>query len=221
MRRRAQIRRPGPITTGGAGHPGSLGFLACTLVALTLAGCTAAPPLKMYTLSPSTAGGAEAMTSADPPPPPGAPVIEVTRVRLPTYVDSRDLVVRQGDLLERSSTGRWASRLSIAATDLLTARLALRWPDAWVTDQAQARPPDYRLMVDISRLDITNTGKGTLEADWAIVPRNASARVVRERTQFTMSGQVGTDESVAGFVRKLLERLSSEIDLSSLHSPGG
>jgi uncharacterized protein len=186
------------------------------VVALVLAGCAAAPPLRVYTLAENPESSGAAMTAAEPSPPPGAPVIEIARVTLPDYVDSRDLVLRQGDQLERSSTARWASRLSLATTDLLTARLALRRPDAWVTDQPQVRTPDYRLLVHISRLDITNTGTGTVEAVWEIDPHDACEAVIRHRSHFTMSGAVGTDARVARFERSLLERLSSEIDISSL-----
>ena len=187
------------------------------VAALALAGCAAAPPLRVYTLAAGPESAAEAMNAPDPSPPPGAPLIEIARVSLPDSVDSRDLVVRRGDLLERSSTGRWASRLSLAATDLLTARLAKRRSDAWVTDQLQARTPEYRLLVHISRLDITSTGSGSVEAVWEIVPHDACEAIVRRRIQFTMSGAVGTDEAVARFERSLLERLSNDIDISNLH----
>jgi uncharacterized lipoprotein YmbA len=186
-------------------------------VALALAGCAAAPPLRVYTLAADPESSAAALAAADPSPPPGAPVLEIARVTVPDEVDSRDLVLRQGDHLERSNTARWASRLSLATTDLLTARLTLRRPDAWVTDQPQARTADYRLLVHISRLDITNTGTGTVEAVWEIVPHDACEAVTRRRTQFTMSAAVGTDERVARFERSLLARLASDIDISSLH----
>ena len=191
------------------------------LVALALAGCAAAPALRVYTLAASPASSDAAMTAAAPSPLAGAPVIEIARVSVPDSVDSRDLVLRQGDRLERSSTARWASRLSVATTDLLTARLAMRRPDAWVTDQPQARTPDYRLLVHISQLDITNTGTGTVVAVWEIVPHDACEAVIRHRSQFTMSAAIGTDERVAHFERLLLERLASDIDISSLHQGPG
>jgi uncharacterized protein len=184
-------------------------------VALALAGCAAGPPLNLYTLSDGSSSN-EAATAADPPPSRGTPVIEVGRVNLPEYLDSQDLIVRRGDVLERSSTGRWATRLSIAATDLLTTQLTMRLPDAWVTDQPQARPPDYRLMLHIDRLDITGSGTGIVEADWELVPRGAAGVVVRRRIQFSMHGAVGTDEAVVHFERQLLDRLASEIDLNGI-----
>lgn len=184
-------------------------------IALALVGCTAAPALKLYMLSdspPSTEGS----TAPDPAPPRGALVIQVARLKLPESLDTRDLVLRRGDVLERSSTGRWASRLSIAATDLLTVRLAMRRPDAWVTDQAYMQPPDYRLIVHVDRLDITSSGTGLVEADWEIVPRGATREIIRGRTQFSMQGAVGSDEAVVQFERLLFNKLASEIDISSM-----
>lgn len=187
-----------------------IGQTFCTLLALTLSGCAAAPPLRLYTLSEDSASSA---VSTDAPSRQGAPVIEVTRVSLPDYMDSSDLLVRHGDVLERSSTGRWASRLSLGATELLTARLAMRWPDAWVTDEPQTRTPDYRLVVHISRLDITSTGTGVMEADWVLVPNGTSGEITRHRIQFIAHGSVSSDESVARFERALFDRLASAIDV--------
>jgi len=182
---------------------------ACTV--LVLAGCAAAPPLNLYTLSDGSLPHEGSVAAADPPPPRGAPVIEIARVSLPEYLDSRDLILRRGDLLERSNSGRWASRLSVAATDLLTTQLAMHLPAAWVTDEPPAQPPDYRLLVHVDRLDITSSGAGIVDADWQLVPRNASGEI-RRRTHFEMTGTVGTDEAIVHFERALLDRLASEID---------
>jgi uncharacterized protein len=211
------MRRPVQLTARTARHLAVTSLIAWSLGALTLTGCTAAPPLKLYTLSEDSATRAASIAAADAPPPHGALVIEVTRVTLPDYVDSRDLVVRHGDILERSDTARWATRLSIAATDLLTAQLAMRRPDAWVTDQPQARSPDYRLWIHVSRLDVTSDGTGTVDATWQIIPRSASAEIIRGRTGFSMSGTVATDQGIAHLEGALLDRLSGEIDISSLH----
>lgn len=194
---------------------GSAARILSLLVVSMLNACVAAPPLTIYDLSESPTQDAVSTVAADPPPSRGMPVIEVARVTLPAYLDSQDLIVRRGDVLERSSTARWASRLSIAATELLTAQLEHRETGAWVTDQAPARTADYRLMVHISRLDITRAGGGVVEADWELVPRGASGQVIRRRIDFTMKGSVTTDPKVATFERALLEHLAEEIDLSS------
>lgn len=195
----------------------SIGRTVCVLTALALAGCAAAPPLQFYTLSEPPASSKVSTIADDPVPPDRAPVIEVARVTLPDYLDSEDLVVRQGNVLRRSSTGRWASQLSLAATDLLTERLAMRRPDAWVVDRPPARSPDFRLLMHITRLDIVSSGTGIVEAEWEIVPHRALTEIMRRRTRFIMKGSVATDQSVAHFERALIDRLADQIDISSLN----
>ena len=74
--------------------------------AVLLTSC-AAPPLVLYTLdAPDTGPGAAALSRK-------ALVIEVTRVSLPDELDSQDIQVRRGSVLQASHQGRWASRLTL------------------------------------------------------------------------------------------------------------
>lgn len=182
-------------------------WTACTAaLALCLAGC-AAPPLRLYTLG-------ETPVSADSRPlPSDAAVIEVDRLILPDVLDSDDIVLTDGDVLKRSRTGRWASRLSLLATDLVTSRLAMRAPDILVTDQWPDRAPDYRLMIHVSRLDVTSEGQASLDAEWEILSSNAKRRMVRGRVRVTLSGSDATDRGVASLDSALFERLADAIDL--------
>ena len=176
------------------------------LTALALAAC-AGPPLKFYTLN-----GGSVMGSAGRLPP-GAPVIELDRLTLPDYVDSQDILIRQGSVLGRSDGGRWISRLSLLATSLLTAQLATRAPGALVTDQWQGTAPDYRIMVHVTRLDITSAGVASLDAYWQIVPRDHELPTVRNRTQIRITGPVATDQDVVDLDSELFDRLAGAIQL--------
>ena len=137
-------------------------------------------------------------------------------MKVPDELDSRDLLVRQGDVLKRSGTGRWASPLSLSATDLITERLAAVSPDAWIVDRPEAQSPEYRLFIHVNRLDIMSDGAGVLEAEWQIVPRDASAETLRGRTRFVMNGSIARDAGVVRFERTLLNRLAGQIGASSL-----
>lgn len=184
-------------------------LLLSGLAALLLASC-AGPPLKLYTLNvPSSVW-------ETPPLGQGAVVIQVVRVTIPDELDSQDIVYRDGDILHRSQVGRWASRLSLGITDRLTERLAARRPDALVTDQPPAAAPTYRVVINISQLDVTAAGTATLDADWTIVPREASKPVLRDRVRLTASGPVATDQDVVALVGGLLDRLAAAIDLAGL-----
>jgi hypothetical protein len=176
-------------------------------ILFAFAGCAAGPPLKFYTLS-------EGSISSDAQPlARGGPVIEVVRVSLPSYADTEDLFVRRGNVIERSPTGRWVSRLSLLATGLLTAQLAASNPDALVTDQPQGRPVDYRIMIHISELDVSSEGQAIVAVDWQIVPRNVGKEIVWNRARFSMSGAVATDQDIVSLERALFRRVAAAIEI--------
>jgi uncharacterized lipoprotein YmbA len=184
---------------------------AGTLISLVLmtAGC-ASPQLSLYTLEPPGPPATERPLS------PHSVMIEVRRVVIPDALDTQDIVVRSGNQFDRSSTGRWATRLSMAITHYLTGQLAARRPDALVTDQTQIGTPKYRLYIAISTLDITSAGQAALEADWTIVPRNPSLPDRRQRGRFTTQGPVATDHDVVVLLQDLLKQLADAIDIASL-----
>jgi uncharacterized protein len=176
------------------------------LAALLLAGC-AAPPLRLYTLrEPSVSENAR-------PLPRGAAVIEVDRLILPDDLDSEDILLRDGDVLERSPTGRWASRLSLLATDLVTSRLAMRAPDALVTDQWPAEAPDYRVMIHVARLDVASNGLASMDADWEIVASDPERRPIRGRAQIRVAGPTATDQDIVRLETALFDRLADAINI--------
>ena len=179
------------------------------LIAVMLSAC-AASPLKLYTLMPVPEG-------RDPPAlPRNATIIVVDRVSLPDYLDTQDIIIRRGNVLDRSQTGRWASRLSISATDLLTAKLAMRRPDALVTDGVRTAAPDYEISVDVSRLDVSSAGEGVLDADWQITARADTKHIARDRVRITVEGAVESDKDIVGLESRLFERLAASIDISGL-----
>jgi len=174
---------------------------------MALAGC-AAPPLSLYTLS----GGSGPDQPARPL---GAHpfVIEVARVTIPDDLDTEDILLQDGSVLRRSKTGRWASRLSLEITSMLTQKLAGRHPEALVTDMRQLTPPSERLLVSITRLDLSANGVAEFAADWQIVPEDARARMMRDRVQFSLSGLVANDRDVVALEKQLIDKLADAISL--------
>ncbi len=170
-----------------------------------LQGC-ASPALTLYTLAPPVSGEL-------PPLGAHAPLIAVARISIPDALDTQDILLRDGDTLRRSATGRWAARLSLTLTDLVTARLAASRRDAVVTDQPQAGQVTSRLMIDVSQLDIDAAGSGRLQADWMIVPADPSLPVRRDRAGIVLRGPVGTDAEVVALMQKLSEALAARIAL--------
>ena len=179
------------------------------LMAVMLTAC-AAPPLKLYTLTRAPEG-------IDPSPlRRNATIIVVDRVHLPDYPDTQDILIRRGNVLDRSRTGRWVSRLSVSATELLTAKLAMRGPDALVTDGVQTAVPNYEISVHVGELDVSSAGEALMDADWQIIPRTGIKHIVRGRVRITLQGSVASDEGVVGLEGRLFERLAASFDISGL-----
>lgn len=177
------------------------------LAALLLAGC-AAPPLRLYTL-----GDPPANVDAKPLPR-GAPVIEVDRLILPNALDSEDILLTDGNVVERSRTGRWVSRLSLLATSLVTSQLARRAPDALVTDQWPIKAPDYRVMIGIDRLDVARKGSAVMDASWQIFARDGpESRSLRGHARIKLTGATVTDRDIVRLETALFDRLADCIRL--------
>jgi uncharacterized lipoprotein YmbA len=184
---------------------------AILLVGLSLlAASCASPPLSIYTLEPSNSPSQAAPLTSR------ALVIEIRRVVIPDSLDTQDILIRDGSTLQRSSHGRWASRLSLGITRYLTGLLAARRPDALVTDQPQPEAPNDRIFVAISTFDVTSAGVATLEADWTIVPRNPAQPTRRQRARFTATGPVATDQDVVALMQTVLTQLADAMDIAKL-----
>lgn len=183
--------------------------LLASLAMLPLSGC-AAPALVLFTLAAPTAptaGGAL---------PTRLVVIEIARITLPDELDNEDILVRDGATLARSSTGRWASRLSLQVGERITQRLADRRPDALVVNRAQAQTPSYRVVINVARLEVLRDGSGMLEADWQIIPADAVQPVARDRGRFVSQGLAGGNDVVVARIGNLLDQLAQAINVAGL-----
>ncbi len=184
-------------------------------VLVAMLGSCASPAVTLYTLATLAQPGSMVPLGQHPI------IIAVSRVALPDDLDTQDILVRKGSVLERSSTGRWASRLSLGITDLVTERLAETRPDALVTDQPQATTAAYTIRINISRLDLasdgaTADGTAVLTADWQIVPRNPSVPETIDRARIDVAGSVATDRAVVDLMTKVLTQLTAAIDIRRL-----
>jgi uncharacterized protein len=184
---------------------------AAVIVSVLLTTSCASPPLSLYTLAPS-----DAPATTVPFGHPSA-VIEIRRVVIPDYLDTQDILVRNGNTLQRSSHGRWASRLSIEVTRYLTGLLAARRPNALITDQPPVAAPNDRIFITISNLDVTSAGLATLQANWTIVPHNPAQPIRAQRALFTATGPVSTDQDVVVLTQAVLTRLADAIDITRVH----
>ncbi|MCH4090418.1 PqiC family protein [Acetobacter sp.] len=189
------IRKKLPLTAG-------------LVFAVSLTGCSS-PPLRLYTL----AGPATTVPLSSGPLAPTAPTLEISRVSLPDYLDSQDILTRNGQAIERSPNGRWAERLSNGITDLITARLSAARPDMFVTEQA---PPGSasvsRIRTAVTRLDIPASGRAFLDANWTYIAGDDHISTRTDRVQLTSSvTDNGTDAKIVETTNDLVSQLSKAI----------
>ncbi|APH54756.1 Hypothetical protein GbCGDNIH9_1455 [Granulibacter bethesdensis] len=181
-------------------HPSVLALSALLL----FAGC-AAPALRIYTLS-AQESRAPAAASV-----PATQIIELSRVQVPDYLDTQDIILRHGQELHRSSNGRWATRLSLGITAAIGDRLAANWPDAQIVQGPQSQPPDIRIQIAVTRFDVGEDGQALLEASWTTTRIGSKRPPERDRTVITGSGPVKTNDDVARLMRSMLLQLADRI----------
>lgn len=149
-----------------------------------LAGCmtlgSRPEPARYYLLEPEA-------TTQDPAREP-LPAVGVGPVRLPAYLDRREIVTRAGPgRLDVASTDRWAAPLEdlfvgVLAEDLraaVPAGAVVVWP--W----SVAAAPEWSVSVEVLRFESEADGTVVLEARWVVakggVPAKRGATLARER----------------------------------------
>lgn len=173
-----------------------------------LAGC-ASPPLRLYTLGmPSDQNIQPPHLSAR------AATVQIARIVLPDYLDTQDMVIRNGEEIVRSPKSRWATRLSLGMTDLLTNEIATFHPTLLITDQPLADAANLRVQVNVSRFDIDQSGQAVLDAYWAVMPQDPNQPLIRDRAHLTATGSVVSDSEMATLMRKLVIMLADKVNAS-------
>ncbi|WP_428377547.1 PqiC family protein [Lichenicoccus sp.] len=177
-------------------------LLLAGCLAAWLAGC-APPAPRIYVLAPP----ASAAPASE-----GATVLQVPRIRIPDYLDTRDIQVRgAGSVLAASRTGRWASRLSDQLTDTLVADLQRLHPELQVTRSELAAAGAQRLLVDLDVLELDRDGTATARASWSIVRPGRPDLVMQ--SHLSLHGNGADDAGVLNTLRRVASQLAGRISL--------
>ncbi len=170
------------------------------LLAALLAGC--APPVpRLYLIAPpaATLPAVQADT-----------VLGVPRLRIPDYLDTRDIQVRDaGSVLSASPTGRWASRLSDQLTDALVADLQPVHPELQVTRSTLGSSRRERLLVDLDILELSRDGNAVAQARWSL--ERPGRPDLMMQTRLSLRGDNASDAGVLETLRALMAQLAGRI----------
>lgn len=142
---------------------------ASVLMALTLAACGTSPPIRYFTLASEPVASSAAPTLS----------IAVGPVTVPELVDRPHFVMRSGassvDIVE---TARWAAPLKSEIPRVIADHLArLLDARAWSSAQRASSQPDYRVLIDIQRFEMSPQEGAVVQALWTVRPYGGAAPV--------------------------------------------
>lgn len=142
----------------------------------------------------------------------GRPIIEVKPVELPDYLDTRELLVRNGNKVVASQSGRWGERLSVGMTRALATSLAARLRGVDVTTAAPLEHPTRQVLVDVITFEArANQEAVVLVARWAIIDGPGRSTLLSERTALTEPVSSMDDSAVVTAMSHAVEDLASAI----------
>jgi uncharacterized lipoprotein YmbA len=138
--------------------------LACVPSLLCLVACASAPPPRIYLLTPPLRSAALTPLTAL-----RSGRIVIARVLVPDYLDTTDILLRDGSNAVRvSATGQWGERLSRGLTRALAADLAERMPSYEVLLELSSSA-QRQLLIQVNALDLWPDGRCAIAASWTIV----------------------------------------------------
>ena len=167
-----------------ARSPVAAGSLAlCGLIA----GCVSGRVANIYVLSPPAAGPGT-------PSSPDAPTahLELGSVQVPGFLDSTDILVRQGaGELVPSATGRWGERLSSGIHDALRMALQARLPAGTLVGGSRCETPARYLAISVTGFDVWADGRTVLTASWVLSARRGGSAVAVGQEMFREPAAAG------------------------------
>ena len=191
-------------------RPKHLAILICWLA---LAGCLGGPsaPTNFYmlsALSPSAAG--TSATTAE-----GRLRIGLATVVVPEYLNRNEIVVNLDNTVYRlAEFNQWAEPMSNNLTRVLAENLTnlLRGDliDVFLASDSSI-PTDYRLEVDVLRLDGNLGGQAALVVQWALLAAEEDELVLMRRSKYQESAADNTYKELVLAKSRTIETLSSEI----------
>lgn len=191
-------------------------ILAAMGIAL-LAGCSAGPAPRSFVLS-TPAALTEGVRLES-----GRPILELKPVLVPDYLDTSDILIRNGrNELHVSSSARWAERLSVGITHALAKALVTRLPTMTVVATPVHRQPAGSVVVDVEAFDIFPDGRCVLIARWTIEGADRRATPLVERGSVTTRATDGSsDAAIVAAMAEAVEKLADHVAMAVSRAGGG
>jgi uncharacterized protein len=173
-------------------------------------GCASSPPTRFYALSPSATTVQESKPSADD----GCLSFGIGPIKIADYLNHPLIVTREGsNELTGAEFDRWAERLGDNLTRVLAKNLSnLLCTKTIVLFPWRGKIPiDYRIEMEVLRLDGNLGGDVTLEAWWMILSGDGKKMVLSKKSTFTEAVAGKDYSSLVSAESRAVGLLSSEI----------
>ena len=149
----------------------------------------------------------------------GRPVVELPTVSMPDYLDSSDILLRDGhNELKPSTTGKWGERLSVGITHALEVALGRRLPEILVTHTPLQGQPTRRIVVDVTAFDFQPDGRCVLTARWSIPGAEEQSAAIAEQGTFVTLARPASapfsDAAVVAAMAAAIDQLADRIAVS-------
>jgi uncharacterized lipoprotein YmbA len=174
---------------------------------LLLQSCASAPPTQFYSLE-------SIVTPIAVQSPIKKTLVGITQISLPSVVERKQIVTRDAKgQLTIAEQHQWAALLKQNMTEVLAVNLAAKKPNFWF----KAYPwsllgiVDYRLVIDVTRLDIVLGKSISFAANWTILNEKNHAVLQHDSLEFS---QLLADENYSTAVlglNALLVSLSEKL----------
>jgi len=135
-----------------------------TLVALLVAGCSQRPDPNLYVIAPAADAVAKTESEAEP-------LVAVTRVSLPEYLDRSQLVSRSGaNALVLDDDNRWGEPLADSLPRVLSENLSRYLPGGRVVtpEEARGQKVPYEYVVALDAYEPDGQGNAIMRGHWLL-----------------------------------------------------
>nr|WP_269435143.1 PqiC family protein [Enhydrobacter aerosaccus] len=140
----------------------------------------------------------------------GLPVVELLRVRVPDYLDTKDVVTTSGGRIVVHEKARWGERLSLGLTRALAASLGTRLPGIFVSTASPPERPTRQLSVDVATFEITDH-QLILTATWTITDGSDSRTQTAERAAIVEALSSQDDNALVAAMSRAVSDLAAKI----------
>jgi uncharacterized lipoprotein YmbA len=187
-------------------------MIAVLILGLALTGCLtkASAPTNFYMLTPLTPLAVKPSTEEGQ----GRVVIAVESVQVPGYLDRNQIVTRLDDTeYQLAEFDRWTESISGNLTRVIAENLSrlLATDAADVFPSARSILFDYRIEVEVLRLDGKLGDQVTLMARWMIFGADEDDLIVLRKSEYTEKAEDGTYKGLVLAQSWTVEKLSRDI----------